>query len=109
MKTDFFVFTILEGLLILMFIRFVYLDNRNKVASEGMEMTRGESSMNALYVNFGIITLIFTIIVQTCCEIKGNQALFILTNYGILTYLFFFSSRFRNQVFFKLINRIKKD
>ncbi|MBT8363810.1 MAG: hypothetical protein KJP23_03830 [Deltaproteobacteria bacterium] len=86
------------------------MDRRKaKTASITAEVERGERSMNALYVNFGIATVVFTLIVQTCEALKGNQVLFIVVNYGLLTYVYFFSSWFRNQLFFNLINRARKD
>ncbi len=113
MKTDLVVFFISEGFLFLLFVFALVgdLSNRrkSKTTSVTAEVKRGEKSMNALYVNFGIATLVFTLIVQTCEALKGNQVLFIVLNYVFLVYLYFFSSCFRNQLFFKLINRVKKD
>ena len=113
MKTDLLVFALTEGFLILLFVFALSADIRNrrkaKTASIIAEVSRGEKSMNALYVNFGIATVVFTLIVQTCEALVGNQLLFIIVNYCLLIYMFFFSSWFRNQVFFKLLNRVKKD
>jgi hypothetical protein len=113
MKTDLLVLAITEGFLILLFVFAISADIRNrwkaKTASVTAEVSRGEKSMNALYVNFGIATVVFTVIVQACEALKGNRVLFIIVNYGLLTYMFFFSSWFRNQLFFKLLNRVRKD
>jgi len=113
MKTDTIVFSLTEGFLALAFIivlaKDICIRHKSKHSSVDAEVTRGEQSMNALYVNFGIATVVFTLIVQACDTLKGNQVLFIVLNYGILTYIFFFSSWFRNSVFFKLTERIKKD
>ena len=113
MKTDLLVFIITEGFLILLFAFALAADIWNrwkaKTASFTAEAIRGEKSMTALYVNFGIATIVFTLIVQTCEALKGNQVLFIIVNYGLLTYVYFFSSWFRDRLFFKLLNRIRKD
>ena len=112
MKTDLLVFACTEAMLILVLLYIIYIEIKNRLkkdASNKAEVIRSESSMNALYVNFGITTLVFTTLTQTCESIKGNQSIFIVLNFVILTYLFFFSSRFRNQVFFKLLNRVTKD
>ena len=113
MKTDFLVFVITEGFLILFFAFSLAADILSKVkaktASITAEVSRGEKSMNALYVNFGIATIVFTLIVQTCEALKGNQVLFIIVNYGLLTYIYFFSSWFRNQLFFKFLDLVRKD
>ncbi len=93
METDLLVFVITEGFLILLFAFALAADILNrwkaKSASSTVEAIRGEKSMNALYVNFGIATIVFTLIVQTCEALKGNQELFIIVNYGLLTYVFF--------------------
>ena len=82
MKTDLVVFFISEGFLFLLFVFALVgdLSNRrkSKTTSVTAEVKRGEKSMNALYVNFGIATLVFTLIVQTCEALKGNQVLFIV-------------------------------
>ncbi len=113
MKTDLFVFVIIEGFLVLLFAFALVADIWNrwkaKTASVTAEVKRAEKSMNALYVNFGIATLVFTLIIQACEALKGNQVLFIVVNYGLFTYLYFFSSWFRNKLFFKLLNRVRKD
>ena len=113
LKTDIFVFLMMEGSLFFLFAWALIADIQNRrkarTASIKAEVVRGEKSMNALYVNFGIATLVFTLIVQTCEALKGNQVLFIVVNYGFLTYMFFFSSWFRNKLFFKFLNRVKKD
>ena len=113
MKTDYFVFIITELTLIFLFLFALGIDliNSCKAKSAGCvaDVKRGEKSMNALYVNFGVSTVVFTLIVQTCTAMKGNQASFILINYGVLTYLFLFSSWFRNELFFKFVDRVRKD
>lgn len=68
MKTDLFVFVIAEGLLVLLFAVAVAADVfyrlKRKKASLTAEVKRGEKSMNVFYVNFGISTVVFTLIVQ---------------------------------------------
>lgn len=113
MKTDLLVFAITEGFLILLFACALLFDIwnrwRDKTSSVTAEVKRGEKSMNALYVHFGISTVVFTLIVQTCEALKDNQVLFIIVNYVLLIYMYFFSPWFRNRLFFRLINRIRKD
>lgn len=113
MKTDLFVFSIMEGSLLILFMLAIIIDIRNRInvksASYSAEVIRGEQSMNALHIYFGITTVVFSLIVQTFHGLKGNQILFIFLNYFFLTYLFLFSSWFRNKVFFKFIIHTKKD
>jgi len=110
MTTNLPLFIIIEGLLILLFVFSLWNDTwKVKNSGVSLEVTRGESSMNALYIHYGLVTVIFTLIVQSCEELKGNQILFITVNYGILSYLYFLSSWFRNNLFFRMINKIGKD
>ncbi|MBW1992992.1 MAG: hypothetical protein JRI77_00920 [Deltaproteobacteria bacterium] len=112
-KTDFIVFVLVEAILTLLFIFVIAKDIsiRRKSKRPGIkaEVTRCNESMNALYVNFGIVTVVFTLVTQVCDELKGNQVLVIVINYAMLTYMFFFSTWFRNGIFFRLFNRIKRD
>ncbi len=74
-----------------------------------LTVTRGEESMNALYVMYGVATVVFALVVQVADTAHGYKAALIVVDYLVLTYLFFFSSRFRNLVVFRTFNRIKKD
>ncbi|WP_397546658.1 hypothetical protein ABUL39_12255 [Rhodothermus marinus] len=134
MKTDLITFVILEILLIsAFFVAFIkdfkikklemaenqrkskMQKTQNKLGLVRMELRvkaeviRGEKSMNMLYVNFGIASIIFSLAVQTCEPLKGNQVLFIVINYAILIYLFFLSTWFRNAILFKLFTRFQRN
>lgn len=112
METDLFIFCIIEGLLILLFIIAFVNDIRircKEKTSIKCQVIRGQESMYALYVSFGASTFVSSLIIQVCEDIIGNKIFFIIINYFFLIYLYFFSSWFRNRLFFRLINRIKRD
>lgn len=73
------------------------------------EVKRSEQSMNSLYIMYGTITVIYALAVQVAEGFKGYKVLLIFLNYLALTYMFFFSSWFRNRVFFRLLERIRRD
>ena len=119
MKTDLITFVLLESVLLIAFfvsiIKDFYIRQKEKQAKKqsglfaSVKVERGEKSMNTLYVNFGIASVIFSLIVQNCEPLKGNQVLFIAINYSILIYLFFLSVWFRNAVLFKIFYKFQTD
>jgi hypothetical protein len=113
MKTDLAVFCIIEILLGVLFATALLNDLWNwqkaKSASVTVTVKRGEKNMNAIYVFFGVTTVVFTLIVQTCKALEGNQVLYIVLNYTSLAYLFFYSTWFRDRQFFPLLRRIRED
>jgi len=73
------------------------------------EVRRGEKSMNSLYVMYGIVTVVYSLLVQVAEAFEGHKALLIAVDYVGLTYLFFFSSWFRNKIFFPMLGRVRQD
>lgn len=81
-------------------------------AKKGMvqaRVIRGESSMSALYTVYGasLATCLFLIEAATAAE--GNRVILIASDFAIITYLFFFSSWFRNSVFFPFKRKVTTD
>ncbi len=70
--------------------------------------TRGDRSMNFLYVGYGLATVVYTLSIQVADAFLGYKAMFIVLDYMGLTYLFFFNSWFRNKLF-GIQDRIQKD
>ena len=62
------------------------------------EVIRGERSMNAIYVMYGIATIAITLAVQVAEAAKGFKSGIIIMDYAILTYLFFFNSWLRDTL-----------
>jgi hypothetical protein len=70
---------------------------------------RGDRSMNALYVMYGVATISCGLAVDVSQAFIGYKVLLIIFNYGSLTYLFFFNSWFRNTLVFPLFIRVQQD
>ena len=77
--------------------------------SISLTVTRGEHSMNMLFIMYGTVTLVFALIVQVAEAFKDYKALLIVINYLILTYLFFYNSWLRNRILLPIMFGIKKD
>lgn len=69
---------------------------------------RGDRSMNFLYVGYGVVTVVYTLGIQVAEAFCGYKVIFIVLDYLVLTYLFFFNSWFRNKLF-GIHARIQKD
>jgi hypothetical protein len=110
---DLIVFSTIEAGLVLFAFVAVAVDLINKARSKRAEMsatvTRGESTMNALYTFYGIATVVYSLAVDAATGLEGLKVGFIALDYLCLTYLFFFSSWFRNQIFFPLLRRVRED
>jgi hypothetical protein len=72
--------------------------------SASATVTRGEKSMNAIYVAYGIATIAIALAVQVAETAKGYKSVLIIIDYGILTYLFFFNWWFKDE----LLNQFAK-
>lgn len=69
---------------------------------------RGEPSMNFLVGVYGVATVVCALSVQVAEAFCGYKVFFILLDYVILTYLFFFNSWFRNRLL-TIQGRTKRD
>ena len=65
--------------------------------------------MSALYTFYGIATVVYSLTVDAASGIDGYKVSFIVGDYISLTYLFFFSSWFRNVIFFPMLRRVRTD
>lgn len=74
----------------------------------GLQVKRGENSMNFLYIFYGIASVIYALIVQVAEAAQGYKAAIIVADYLGLTYLCFFNGWFRNKVI-ALYIRIQTD
>lgn len=99
----------IEVVLFGIFIIALFMDVIERMGSARATAFRGEASMNSLYIMYGIATVVFSLLIQVAPSIDGYRVFLITFNYIFLTYLFFFSSWFRNRLFFPLLGRIRKD
>ena len=72
-------------------------------------VTRGEESMNALYVWYSIATVAYSLAVSVSESAEGHKTTLIALDYVCLTYLFFIDSWFRNSIVLKWSRRVKTD
>jgi hypothetical protein len=83
---------------------------REREGGIAASVTRGEKSMTLLYnIMTGIVMFIYTVAIQLSEALKGNKVFIFILNTIALIYLFFFSSWFRNSIFFPLLKRIMTD
>ncbi len=99
----------LFGLLIFAFVMDAWVRVKDLSSSAQATVMRGESSMKSLYVMYGIATVVYSLLIQVAPNLDGYRVPLIVLNYISLTYLFFFSSWFRNRLFFPLLGRVRKD
>ena len=67
--------------------------------SVNLTLTRGEKSMGMLAGLFGSSFGLFVFAVDLAESVHGHKSFLIASDFVVLLYLFFFNSRFRNQVF----------
>jgi len=110
-NTDIFSIAAMQGFLILTFSHALLSLVKTWMTPRGASATvhRGEESMNSLYVLYGVATLVFSLTIDVADAFYGHKATIVLADYVLLTYLFFFSSWFRNSIVFRLLARIRKD
>ena len=101
---------IFEALLLLLVLIALSMDwVVNPLRTLGSPLTtvvmRGETTMNALYIMFGVATIVYTAIVRETTKVQGYKVALIVTNYACLTYLFFLSFWFRNTIFIWLMSQ----
>jgi uncharacterized protein (DUF58 family) len=76
--------------------------------TSGFEVTRGETSLTFLYVAYGIVTVIYALVIQVAESAHGYKVLLMALDYAALTYVCFFNSWARNKLIGFYI-RIQKD
>ncbi len=102
----------IHAILVLFFVSYAILDivayRRSRYASVKLDVERGPESMNMLFVMYGVATLVYSIAIQVADYAQGHRSTLIIVDYILMTYLFFFNSRFRNALI-RLYIRLKKD
>ena len=73
------------------------------------EAVHGEKSMSAIYTVYGTAMASCLVLVSEATGVDGNKVILILLDFVCLTYLFFFSTWFRNSIFFPLKGRVTRD
>jgi tellurite resistance protein TehA-like permease len=103
----------IESALILFTLYAALRDAKIRRAERGAEVVaeavRGEKSMTALYTVYGAAIASFLVLIDNANGIEGNKVALIVLNFLCITYMFFFSTWFRNSIFFPLNQRVRKD
>lgn len=113
MTTDPYVMTALQAALILFTVWAAIRDWRirvmERVAEAKASVTRAATSMTPIYTVYGAAVASCLVLIDKASGTDGNKVVLIVIDFACLTYLFFFSTWFRNAVFFSLLQRVRRD
>ena len=70
---------------------------------------RSDIAMKALYTVYGAAIASSLVLIDNASGLDGHKVLLIIIDFICINYVFFFSTWFRNAVFFPLIQRVRKD
>lgn len=111
--SDLYLLGILQILLVLytayVAIRDKSIRKREMNGMAKLEIERGDKSMAGLYTVYGAAIASFLVLIDKASGVDGHKVAFIVIDFCCVTYLFFFSTWFRNSVFIPLATRIRKD
>ncbi|NMG45411.1 hypothetical protein GPA22_16975 [Aromatoleum toluvorans] len=112
-STDPIMMFVVQTVIVLFTILLAYRDFaiRKKEQTAGMvaEVIRSDKSMGSLYTVYGAAIASCLLLIDKSTGIEGHKVALIIIDFICFTYAFFFSSWFRNAVFFTLIQRVRKD
>ena len=89
--------------------RDLQIRKREQGAEATPEVIRGEKSMAALYTVYGATIASALVLIDKASGLDGHKVALIVLDFLSVTYVFFFSTWFRNSVFFPLMQRVHKD
>lgn len=89
--------------------RDVQIRKKEQSAEATAEVVRGEKSMAALYTVYGATIASCLVLIDNASGLEGHKVVLIVLDFLCVTYVFFFSTWFRNSVFFPLLQRVRKD
>lgn len=90
-------------------IRDAQVRRHDRRAEATAEVTRSEKSMNALYTAYGAAIASSLVLVSNTSGLNGHKVILIVIPVVCFTYLFYFSTWFRNIVFFPIMRRLRTD
>jgi len=115
---DIILLQIIEAILVIVFIIALINDiksyiKQNWVKKKGLSanatVIRGKQSMNYLIIFYGATTSAYLAAIQMTRDYDDHKITLFVLNICLLTYLFYFSSWFRNSLLFPFIGRIQQD
>lgn len=111
--TDLYVLGLMQAALVVFTGYAVFRDARirilDRTAEATAEVRRGDKSMAALYTVYGATVGSLLVLIDNASGIDGHKVALIILDFLCVTYVFFFSTWFRNSVFFPLAGRVRKD
>jgi len=111
--TDPYMMLLVQMAIILFTIFAIFRDYQIRKREQGAEATaevaRGEKSMAALYTLYGATIASCLVLINIASGLDGHKVILIVLDFLCATYVFYFSTWFRNSVFFQLMWRIRKD
>jgi hypothetical protein len=112
-NSDILVVAIIEAALVVFavyaYLRDARIRRLKRTAEAVAEVTRDDKSMNALYTVYGASIVSSLVLITNAAGIEGHKVILIVIPFVCLTYLFYFSTWFRNAVFFPVAWRLRKD
>lgn len=112
-QTDICVITFVQGALLLLAVFAAFRDARirklDRTAEATAEVIRGDKSMSVLYTVYGAGIASCLVLIDNASGIDGHKVSLIVIDFLCVTYMFFFSTWFRNSVFFPLMQRVRND
>ncbi|HEY8587117.1 MAG TPA: hypothetical protein VIL60_10400 [Rhodanobacter sp.] len=112
-NSDILVVAIIETALVLFAssacLRDAHIRRRKRTAEATAEVTRDDKSMNALYTAYGASIVSSLVLITNAAGLEGHKVILIVIPFVCLTYLFYFSTWFRNAIFFPIAWRLRKD
>lgn len=113
LKTDLPVICAIESALVLFAlyaaIRDFNICKQEEKAGISAETVRSEKSMAPLYTVYGATIASLLVLINNASGVEDNKVILIVINFISITYPFFFSTWFRNSIFFPLNQRVRKD
>lgn len=82
---------------------------REHLAEAKAVVKRGDASMTAVYTVYGAAIASCLVLIDNAVGLEGHKVALIALDFLCITYIFFFSTWFRNSVFFPLKRRVSKD
>jgi hypothetical protein len=86
------------------YIRFI--ERRRGISAT---VTRAPSSMAPIYTVYVASLASCLVLIDKALAFEGNKVGLVVIDFVCLTYLFFFSTWFRNRIFYPLAERVRKD
>jgi hypothetical protein len=74
----------------------------------GPIVDRGEKSMGMLAAGFAATFGLFVVLAEVSSALDGYKVVFVIADFLILLYLFFFNTRFRNWIIGHFLGRTKE-